>query len=86
MNADWIPVESSNLKAVRFNEGTQELDIEFHKGEGYYRYEGVDPKHYNYLISKSGDGLGWYFWRVFRNSYPFKKMEFDDRSKETPVS
>ena len=78
----WIPVESTNLKLVRYHPEREELDIVFHNRESsFYRYEGVGEKHFNYLVAKSGKDLGWYFYRVFRNSFPCTRIDFDAESK-----
>ena len=76
----WIPVESSNLKAVRYNQDTKELDVRFHNisNDSFYRYGGVEETVYNYLIQHSGMDLGWYFERVVKGSYPTTRIDTNE--------
>ncbi len=64
-----VPVVSSNLKSVGYENGI--LEIEFHSG-GIYRYLHTTEMLFNALISASSKGQ--YFDRNIKNKYTFQKI------------
>ena len=52
---EMIPVASSLIKAVGFNEEKEELHVEFHKG-GEYLYQGVSRHVFEALIDAHSAG------------------------------
>ena len=54
-NIDWTPVDSSNLKAIRYHGLTQTLDAEFRDGS-QYRYTGVEAPVWDSLLRSPSKG------------------------------
>ena len=65
-----IEVTSSNLKAVGYDEATQVMEVEFHKGP-VYRYKGVPVDTYETLMRC--DSPGAYFSMAVKGKYEFEK-------------
>lgn len=65
------PVESSNLRSVGYDEATQTLEIEFHRG-GVYQYYDVPSEVYQELLR--APSLGKYFYARIRNTYRYKRV------------
>ncbi|OTO71302.1 MULTISPECIES: KTSC domain-containing protein [unclassified Enterococcus] len=63
-----IPVSSSNLVAVGYNQANQELTIQFHSG--VYTYTGVPESIYNGLMTAPSKGS--YHHRYIKR-YPFRR-------------
>jgi hypothetical protein len=66
-----IPVESSNLKSVGYDEKTRVLEIEFHHG-GIYRYYDVPADTHSALMKAESKGK--YFQSHIRNKFRFEKI------------
>ncbi|MDO4267425.1 MAG: KTSC domain-containing protein [Eubacteriales bacterium] len=66
---NMIPVSSSNLRAVGYENGT--LYVAFHHG-GLYSYSGVPESVYNELLAASSKGS--YFAAHIKNSYRYAKI------------
>jgi hypothetical protein len=64
-----IPVSSSNLKSVGYE--NQTLEIEFHSG-GLYQYPNVPSSIYQGLMSASSKGS--YFAQQIKNRFPFHRL------------
>lgn len=78
----WIDVQSSNLKRFRYNHDTEQMDIMFNaKANCFYRYFGVTETVFNLMRQASDLDRGWYFRRVFVNSYPYKIIEIEDEGQ-----
>ena len=66
---DMIPVSSSNLRAVGYENGT--LYVSFHSG-GMYSYSGVPEAVYRSLMT-AGSKVS-YFAAHIKNTYPYRKL------------
>jgi hypothetical protein len=66
----FVPVSSSNLKAVQYIPESQILEIQFHSGT--YRYSNVPEAIHNGLMSASSHGT--YFHQNIKGKYPFTKI------------
>jgi len=66
-----IPVKSSNIKAVGYNELKMKLRVEFKSG-GTYEYKDVPRKVWmDFIESKS---LGKYFFSHIKGKYSYEKI------------
>jgi len=68
-----IPVESSNLAAVGYDQLNKELVVKFAKNGAKYVYFDVPLETYNQLMT--AESVGKYFCANVRDSYRFKKIE-----------
>lgn len=68
--AEMIPLDSSNLAAVGFDETIPGVVIQFHNGASY-AYPGTNQSDLNALLSAASPGQ--FFQRHFK-SLPFKRM------------
>lgn len=69
-----IPVESSQIKSVGYNEATHNLDIEFKSG-GIYRYANVPREVHQALVT--APSIGSYFYKHIKpnaKKYPYQKQ------------
>lgn len=66
---NWVPVSSSNLNAVAYENGI--LYIQFKSGS-IYSYDNVPQSVYQELMSASSHGK--YFSAYIRNSYPYRRI------------
>jgi hypothetical protein len=69
---DRLPVSSSNLASVGYDEVGQVLEVEFRHG-GVYQYVGVSPTVFDELMA--ADSLGSYLARRIKPRYPFRRVE-----------
>lgn len=67
-----IPVQSSNLCSVGYDEATRTLEIEFNNGS-IYRYYGVPPSVYRGLMSALSHGK--YFHQHIRDVYRYTRVK-----------
>jgi len=67
-----IPLSSSNLAAVGYDDWRGVLVIAFHGG-GLYQYTDVPPSKYHGLLSARSHGQ--YFHKHIRNHYPYRRLE-----------
>lgn len=63
---EMVPVESSNLKAVGYDEANKVLKVEFLNG-GTYIYTDVEPYHFK-NITTNVKSVGRYFIENIRNN------------------
>lgn len=68
---EWKMVDSSNLRAYRYNKATMNLDIQFKTG-AVYRYKQVPLSTANGL-SKAGS-VGSYFAESIKGIFNFEKL------------
>ena len=68
----FTPVESSNLKAVGYDEEHEVLGIRFNNG-AEYQYSSVPKPVYEGLLSASSSGS--YFHKSIRGTYEFIKIK-----------
>jgi hypothetical protein len=67
-----VPVVSSDVASVGFDEGSSVLEIEFHSG-GIYQYQGVPIQHF--LAMTGGvTSVGRYFHREIKNRYGYERV------------
>lgn len=67
---NMIPVESSNLVAVGYDNSSRTLVIRFHSGT--YEYSNVPNSVYQGLMSAYSKGE--YHHRYIKNVYPYRKI------------
>jgi len=78
MAKDYIErkkVESSNLKAVGYDEEKEVLAIEFKNGSIYYYYEVPKTVYFNLI---EADSVGAFLARRIKGIYDFKKIQSED--------
>jgi hypothetical protein len=69
--SEWIPVDSSNLNRVRYEEDRRRLEIEFNDGSVYEFYE-VPPAEFDGLLA--ADSHGSYFYKHIRENYSYNRV------------
>lgn len=70
-----VPVESSHLKAVGFDEEAKVMEIEFWNGR-VYRYFDVDEEVYDCFINSPS--LGAFFYQHIRGWYEYQGITSED--------
>lgn len=65
-----VPVDSSNLSSVGYENGT--LYVRFHSG-GFYAYDGV-PSHVHRELM-AADSHGRYLARYVKGIYPYRRLD-----------
>jgi KTSC domain len=65
-------VKSSNIRAIRYEENTKILSIQFKEG-GLYHYEGVEQEVFNSF--EKSESLGKFHVKYIKNMYKFTKEE-----------
>ncbi|MBW1715313.1 MAG: KTSC domain-containing protein [Deltaproteobacteria bacterium] len=68
---DWIPVDSSNLARIRYDENTMTLEIEF-KGGRVYQYFDVPAQVFEEL--RSVDSHGKFFNEHIKGHYRYARV------------
>ncbi len=68
---DRIPVKSSNIDSVGYDDNNKVLEIEFHSG-GVYQYSKVEQELYDKLMRASSKGQ--FFHRFIKDIFPTKKV------------
>jgi len=71
--ATWTEVSSSNLAAIRYDPGVEQLDVRFLSGDTY-RYFGVPEDVYEGLLHPPGGSHGKYFYAHIRDDFPYEKL------------
>jgi len=66
-----IPITSSNLKAIGYDEEHKILEVEF-KGGGVYRYKDVPKETFESFLSSPS--LGKFFMGSIRNRFLFERL------------
>lgn len=72
----WIPVESSNLNALRYSPKTQTLFIRFGqpKAVSCYKYENVPENLFLGLLNAESKGKFFWQWiRPFHKEFPYNR-------------
>lgn len=69
---DMVPVSSSNVDSVGYNEEQQILYVRFLNGS-LYIYKGVNTYEYDGLLN--APSVGSYLHRNIRNAYPYERIE-----------
>ncbi len=67
-----IPVSSSNVAEVGYNEETQEVYVRFLNGT-LYVYKGVPKFEFEGLLN--APSVGSYLHRNYKNVYPYERIE-----------
>ncbi|UPK82725.1 KTSC domain-containing protein [Proteus vulgaris] len=67
-----VPVSSSNLHSVGYDQATQTLEIAFHSG-GVYQYLNVPPKIHQDLMNASSKGQ-YFDVNIKKANYKFRKI------------
>lgn len=68
---NWIPVSSSNLSAVAYDDSTHTLYIEFHSS-GVYAYFDVPPSVFRGLLTAPSHGS--YHAAHIKHNYRYSKL------------
>jgi hypothetical protein len=68
---DWIPVASSNLSRIRYDEGSNTLEIEFQGGR-VYQYFDVPLQVFEGL--RNADSHGQYFNTYIKGHYRYARI------------
>lgn len=71
-NAEMVPVSSSNVESVGYDEETQILYVRFLSGS-LYMYKNVNKPEYEALLS--APSIGSYLHRNIKNVYPYERIE-----------
>jgi hypothetical protein len=66
-----IEVDSSMIRAVKYDAEAEELEVWFHTG-GVYVYEEVPPEVYEGLLK--ADSKGRFMRSVILNAYPYRRV------------
>ncbi|EME4038605.1 KTSC domain-containing protein [Morganella morganii] len=67
-----VPVSSSNLHSVGYDQATSTLEIAFHSG-GIYQYSGVPSHIHSGLMNASSKGQ-YFDAHIKKARYPYRKM------------
>ncbi len=67
-DGDLVPVESTMLRAVRYDSTGHVLEVVFRNGRPYH-FVNVPPNEYENLLSASSKGR--YFLNHIRDAYPY---------------
>ncbi len=67
-----IQIESSQLKAIGYNEERQELKVEFKYWNAFYIYSWVPKDEYEALMGAGS--VGKYFSANIKNSYKYERI------------
>ena len=68
---EMVPVTSLQINAVGFNASTQQIRVEFSKGQ-LYQYEGCTQSEYDELINAGS--VGQTFAATIKNIKPFRRL------------
>lgn len=71
-NAEMVPVSSSNVESVGYDEENQILYVRFLSGS-LYMYKNVNKPEYEALLS--APSIGSYLHRNIKNVYPYERIE-----------
>lgn len=66
----WVPVDSSNVERLAYDEQTSTLVVLFKNG-GLYSYNGVDMEVFTSM--QFADSVGSFLNKVIKAVYPFEK-------------
>lgn len=79
-NTEMIPVASSLLKSVAFDNDKEELHVQFHKG-GSYIYRGVPRSVFDALLNDHS--AGHFFLVNIKSKYKCVKEQSDDHNSQS---
>ncbi len=68
---DWVPLVSSTVAKVRYEDGANTLDIQFQSGQ-VYRYFDVPRSVYDGLLRAESHGK--YFNAEIKNKFKFRRL------------
>jgi hypothetical protein len=68
---DRIPVSSSNIQSIGYDDKTQILEIEFHS-DGIYQYYSVPKSTFEELMNASSHGK--YFHRHIKGAFAYDRI------------
>jgi len=68
---EMLPVSSSNIESIGYNEENQEVYVRFINGSMYV-YKGVPLHEYENL--RDAPSLGSYLHRNYKNVYPYERI------------
>ncbi len=77
-SADPVPMESSLIRAARYDERQRVLEIIFKNGRAYH-FVNVPPEEFENLMNSKSKGR--YFLRNIRNTYPYWRFHRPVRRK-----
>ena len=69
---EMLPVSSSNIDSIGYNEDNQEVYVRF-LNNSLYVYKGVPLHEFENL--RDAPSLGSYLHRNFKNVYPYERVE-----------
>lgn len=69
----WVPVSSSAISAIAYDEGTQTLNVRFLPSGHEYAYENVTRSEHTALVSATS--LGKHFNAHIKTTHEFKKLK-----------
>lgn len=69
---EMIPVSSSNIESIGYDEANQQVFVRFLNGSTY-TYKGVPIHEFENL--RSAPSLGSYMHRNYKNVYPYERVE-----------
>lgn len=69
---EMLPVSSSNIDSIGYNEDNQEVYVRF-LNNSLYVYKGVSKQEFENL--RDAPSLGSYLHRNFKNVYPYERIE-----------
>jgi hypothetical protein len=69
---EMLPVSSSNIDSIGYNEEHQEVYVRF-LNNSLYVYKGVSKQEFENL--RDAPSLGSYLHRNFKNVYPYERIE-----------
>lgn len=72
MAIEMVPVISSNIAKVGYDEGTKELFVQFTSGQ-VYKYKGVSSAAYAGLLGAESKGR--HFHQHIRSTYTYERVE-----------
>ena len=68
---DMIPVQSSNVESIGYDEAAQTLRVRFHSG-ATYEYKNVGIMEFEQL--KAAPSVGSYLNRNIKGNYPYQRV------------
>lgn len=74
---EWVSVDSSNIKAIRFDEDRESLDIQFLGSEDYFfRYENFPNFEYEQFVEAGS--IGSYYARHIKGQFESEKLTMEE--------
>ena len=68
---NWIEVESSAVEQVAYDDGRNDLHVEF-EGGAHYRYSGVEPDEFHRLLGSAS--IGAFINRDIKPHHPYEEL------------